>query len=194
MKNRTTIECVNPVSNSLCFGVHWGAISHNDLFGETNEFVDLDGGCIAFDKKDRYLFMVYFGNLEEKGIKHSGDDLVGDEWIDNEADNETICINLSELEPKVKKLFFVLNSYKGHKLTSIPFIRLRVYQGDFNQVDKVLAQFDVENNSKFSGATSVIMGRLCRKPDGWKFVAIGEPTRDRHIRDIITTIKKRFLN
>jgi len=57
-----------------------------------------------------------------------------------------------------------------------------------------LAQFDVENNSKFSGATSVIMGRLCRKPDGWKFVAIGEPTRDRHIRDIITTIKKRFLN
>jgi tellurium resistance protein TerZ len=182
---------------NFCVGLNWGAIVKTGVFGfgTTKEPVDLDASAVLFAANNQPIEIVYFGKLmsSDGAIKHSGDDLVGDTDGDDGLDNEIISLNLSKLSPGVDKIVFILNSFRGHDFAIVPFAHIRLYEGTPDRVQSVFAKFDVSKEPKFAGHVSMVMGKLYKRNDQWKFETIGEPTRDRSLQETIQTVMQRFL-
>jgi len=182
---------------SICLGLNWGAIQkRNGIFAKvTIEAVDLDASCAVFDKNKNLIDVICFANLNSANysIKHSGDDQVGDTNGDDGLDNEIIYVDLNNLAHNVEQIIFFLNSYKGHDFAIIPFASIRVYTGSFEKIEEVIAKFDVAKNAKFANHKSMIMGKVYKKDNKWKFSAIGEPTKDIKLEDTILTIMRSYL-
>ncbi len=180
----------------VSFGLNWGMITtkKSGFLGlgssTTKESVDLDSSCATFDENGNFLEKVYFGNLSgcSGAIKHSGDDRSGDSSEDDN-DNEVISIDLSKMPSNVKTVFFFLNSYQGHQFDKVPYSRIRV----LDETSKSLAEYNLSADSKFSGITTMILGKVVRTGTNWKFTAVGEPSKERDIAGTINEIKKSFL-
>ncbi len=183
--------------DQVCIGLNWGAIQKKSFFGliSNNEGVDLDGSVTCFTGAKKEIDTVYFGNLVSKdaAIRHSGDDLSGDTNGDDGKDNEIIEINLTRIAPNVEQIVFFLNSYKGQDFKTIPYSKIRIFQGNKNQVQEVLTTFNLSAEDKFAGAVSMIMGKLYRTGKGWDFKAIGEAVESKKIDGTIKIIQERFL-
>ena len=181
--------------SQICLGLNWGAIEKKSLFGKSKESVDLDGSCAIFNEKKDLLEVIYFGNLKSKNdsILHSGDDLSGDDGEDDGIDNEIIKVDLDQVGSEADQIVFILNSFQGHDFSTIPFARIRIFEGDFKKVENVVAHYDVAQSSKFKGFVSMIMGKLYKRGGEWKFSAIGEPTSDTKLKDSLKTVKERYL-
>lgn len=180
--------------NNFCVGANWGAISKKGFFGgDKKKAVDLDLSVGLFDSNKNLSNFVYFGRLEDSGIKHSGDDRTGDIDGDDGLDNEIISINLSQISSNVEQIVFVLNSYEGDDFATIPFASIRLYEGTPSSVNSVVAKFDIASDAKFSGYVSMILGKLYRRNGEWKFSAIGEPTTDKKLEQTLESVKNKFL-
>jgi len=134
--------------------------------------------------------VVYFGNLKFPGITHSGDDLTGDEDGDDGLDNEVIVVELSLLPPDIHHVVFILNSYRGHDFSTIPFASIRLYEGTPEKVENVVATYNIAKDPKFAGHISMLLGKLYKRNDRWRFNAIGEPTRDKKLQGSLITAKR----
>lgn len=178
---------------SLCVGVNWGAIEKKGFFGTKKVAVDLDASCAVFDANKQLLDVVYFGQLTAAGIRHSGDDLTGDMDGDDGLDNEVINVNLDQLAHNADHVVFVLNSFRGQDFKTIPFASIRLYEGTASRVDSVHAVYDIANDPKFAGSVSMVLGKLYKHNDSWKFAAIGETTPDRELKGTITTVTQAYL-
>jgi tellurium resistance protein TerZ len=182
---------------NVCVGINWGAIEKKGLFGfgATKEAVDLDASCALFDENKKLMDVVYFGNLKSKdqAVKHSGDDLTGDMGGDDGLDNEVITLDLGSLNPAVKHVAFVLNSFRGQDFGTIPFASIRIYEGTPKRVNEIFATYDIANGSDFKGHVSMVMGVFYVKNDEWKFNAIGEPTKDRKLEETVNTVMRNYL-
>jgi len=178
----------------MCVGVNWGAMEKKGFFGgKKKQAVDLDASCATFDGDKNSLEVVYFGQLRGQGIQHSGDDLTGDMDGDDGLDNEVIVVNLSQVNPKVEQIVFVLNSFQGQDFKDIPFASIRLYEGTPSRVDNIHATFDIANDPKFAGSVSMVMGKLYKKDGSWKFTAIGDATSDRKLEQTVDTVKAQYL-
>ncbi len=178
----------------LCLGVNWGAIEKKGFFGgKKKEAVDLDASCATFDANKNVLEVVYFGQLQGQGIQHSGDDLTGDMDGDDGLDNEVIIVDLARVNPAADQIVFVLNSFQGQDFKDIPFASIRIYEGTPSRVNTVHAKFDIAHDQKFAGSVSMVMGKLYKKDNKWKFTAIGEPTKDRKLEQTIQTVQNQYL-
>lgn len=178
---------------NVFFGVNWGMITtKGGLFGmgKTQESVDLDASCAVFDSNNKNIETVYFGNLRgcNNAIKHSGDDRSGDSSKDD-SDNEVISVDLSSLPASAKTLVFFLNSYKGHKFDKIPYSRIRVL--DESKVS--LAEYNLSGTPEFNNVSSVILAKVVKIGDSWKFTALGEPSKESKIDGTINEIKRTIL-
>lgn len=196
------------VLHKVYFGANWSAIRHyrtenytpgfiGRLLGRKSEVrevtdfiedVDLDATVLIYDKNYYLIDTVYYGHLSSicGAIRHSGDDLKGDQNGDDGMDNETISINLDMINPKAKYLVTVLNSYRHHKFDEIPHIGLRIYTGRLGKPDEVLAAYRLDNNPEFNDKEAIVLGYFY-KSDGssrWKFKADGTVTKERSIKDI----------
>lgn len=182
---------------NVCVGINWGAIEKKGLFGfgGTKEAVDLDASCALFDENKKLMDVVYFGNLKSKdqAVRHSGDDLTGDMGGDDGLDNEVITLDLGSLNPAVKHVAFVLNSFRGQDFGTIPFASIRIYEGTPKRVNEVFAKYDIANGSEFKGHVSMVMGVFYVKNGEWKFNAIGEPTKDRKLEETVNTVMHNYL-
>ncbi|MET3979594.1 tellurium resistance protein TerZ [Mucilaginibacter sp. UYP25] len=182
---------------SVCVGINWGAIEKKGLFGfgGSKEAVDLDASCALFDENKKLIDVVYFGNLKSKdnAVRHSGDDLTGDMGGDDGLDNEVITLDLGSLNPAVKYVAFVLNSFRGQDFGTIPFASIRIYEGTPKRVNEIFAKYDIANGSDFKGHISMVMGVFYVKNDEWKFNAIGEPTKDRKLEETVNTVMRNYL-
>ena len=182
---------------NFCVGLNWGAIVKPGLFGfgNTKEAVDLDASAALFAANNQVVEIVYFGQLmsTDMAVRHSGDDQVGDTDGDDGLDNEIITVDLSRLHPGIEKIVFILNSYRGHDFAVVPFAHIRLYEGTPERVQSVFAKFDIAKDPKFSGHVSMIMAKLYKRNDQWKFESIGEPTRDRTLQDTVRTVVQQFL-
>jgi tellurium resistance protein TerZ len=182
---------------NVCVGINWGAIEKKGLFGfgGTKEAVDLDASCALFDENKKLMDVVYFGNLKSKdqAVRHSGDDLTGDMGGDDGLDNEVITLDLGILNPAVKHVAFVLNSFRGQDFGTIPFASIRIYEGTPKRVNEVFATYDIANGSDFKGHVSMVMGVFYVKNGEWKFNAIGEPTKDRKLEETVNTVMRNYL-
>ena len=179
--------------NSFCVGANWGMIEKKGFFGKKKVAVDLDLSVALFDENKNFVNVVYYGNLQFNGIKHSGDDLVGDANGDDGLDNEVIEINLSQIPSNIYHIVFILNSFKGQDFATIPFASIRLYEGTPSRVQNVVATYNVANDPKFAGYVSMILGKLYKRNGEWKFSAMGEATKDRNLEETIKTTAEKFL-
>ena len=54
-----------------------------------------------------------------------------------------------------------------------------MYEGTSKRVNSVFANYDIATNSSFAGKGALILGKLYRRQNVWRFDAIGDPTADR---------------
>jgi len=180
--------------NSFCVGANWGAIESRSFFGGLKKVsVDLDLSVGMFNRRNQLNNTIYFRNLVAKGVKHSGDDLVGDVYGDDGLDNEVMTINLQDIPPYIEQLVFVLTSYKKQDFSTIPFASIRLYEGRPNHVNQIFANYNIASDSKFSGYVSMILGKLYRRGEEWNFSAIGEASKARDLKEILKVVEDRFL-
>lgn len=180
--------------NNFCIGANWGVIKGRGFFGgEKNISVDLDLSVGLFDQNRQLINTIYFRNLSARGIRHSGDDLVGDRFGDDGLDNEVISINLNEIDSSVEQIVFILNSYKKQDFATIPFASIRLYEGTPLRVNRIFATYNIASDAKFAGYVSMILGKLYKHKGKWKFSAIGEACKARDLRSTLNTIQDRFL-
>lgn len=181
----------------VCIGLNWGVILHTSLFGliKKRESVDLDGSVSTFDKNGKIIDTIYYHKLrsDDNAIVHSGDDRVGDLDGDDDLDNEIIKIDLNKVDDQVDQIVFYLNSYNGQDFAKIPYSKIRIFEGNEEQVDAVFATYNLSYKFSFTGYVSMIMGKLKRDGDKWKFFTIGEPIKATKIQDIIPVIQQKHL-
>lgn len=181
---------------NVCVGVNWGAIEKKGWFGGVSkEAVDLDASCVLYDNSKNTIDIIYFGSLNSKdgSIKHSGDDLTGDMGGDDGLDNEIITVDFTRISSNVEYVAFVLNSFRGHDFGTIPFASIRIYEGTPTRVNEVFATYNIAKDKSFAGHVSMIMGVFYKRNNEWKFNAIGEPTRDKKLKETIKTVQQNYL-
>jgi tellurium resistance protein TerZ len=179
----------------FCVGLNWGAIPKKSWFGTRYEAVDLDGSAILFDAENRCMDTVYYRQLfsQDRSIRHSGDELTGDNHSGDKLDNEVITLDLTKVRDNIEQIVFILNSYKGQDFATIPYAHIRLYEGQATRVKSTFAEFNVAAETKFQGFTSMILGKLYKKNGEWHFHTIGEPTKDATLHQTILTAQKSFL-
>ncbi len=186
---------------NFCVGCNWGAIVTytSAFFGlskkkEVQE-VDLDLSCIMVDGKGEPYDHIYsplyreevlqkFGlppgklDSRDKALHHSGDDRKGDQDGDDGLDNEIITVDLTKVDPNIHQIFFFLNNCGKEDFSQIPYASIRMYEGTPTVVKNVFAEYNVAAQPQYKDMTGIIMGKLYRRNDEWKFAAIGDAFPD----------------
>lgn len=179
---------------NFCVGANWGAIeTKNWLGGTQKKAVDLDISLGLFSESGQLLNTIYFGNKTAPGIKHTGDDRTGDVDGDDGLDNEVIMIDLEKIDSKVKYIAVVINSFTMIDFKDIPFASARVYDGTKDRVKEVLGYYEVAKNPEFAGAYCIIMASIYKHNDQWKFRAIGKPTPDSNINQMLSRFASEYI-
>lgn len=196
----------------FCVGVNWGAIEKKAFFGLSKSAtqVDLDLSCVMIDTGNNVSDHLYSpqyrpdilaqfglppGKLISRGnaLRHSGDDRAGDSGGDDGLDNEVITVNLSAVEPNISQIFFFLNNAGPEDFSQIPYAKIRMYEGTPTHVKEVFASYNVAAEPQYAGKKALIMGKLYKKDNEWKFNAIGDPTEDTFLGQTIHKIVKSYL-
>ncbi len=165
--DRINLSKDNPGLQKVRVGLSWdtkpGITADLDasvfLLGEDEKLIGDDG-------------LIFYNNTTsaEGAVVHSGDNRTGA----GDGDDETINIELSKVNPKVKSILVVLTSYAEQGSEKINFGRVknataRLYDGASG---KVLNEFDLSED--MSDATSMEMVKIYRNNNEWKLAAIGE--------------------
>lgn len=172
--------------------------------------VDLDLSCILVDNNGDFCDHIYSplykkellakfglppGKLQTANfaLTHSGDDREGDTGGDDGLDNEIITIDLSKLPSNVSQIFFFLNNCGKEDFAQIPYAKIRMYEGTSTHVKEVFAQYDVAAEKQYSQKRALIMGKLYKKEEQWKFHAIGDATEDAFLGQTIQRIINSYI-
>jgi tellurium resistance protein TerZ len=202
-----TIETREVVVNEGIFGIGRKTELRNYKH-ETD--VDLDLSCILVDNNGKLCDHIYSplykidvlakfglspGKLQtaNNALMHSGDDQEGDKGGDDGLDNEIITLDLNRLPSNVAQIFFFLNNCGKEDFSQIPYAKIRMYEGTSTNVKEVFAQYDVSAEKQYSGKQALIMGKLYKKEDQWRFHAIGDATEDSFLGQTILRIIKSYL-
>lgn len=146
--------------------------------------MDLDVAAVLLQRSGegcvREYSTVFFGNLEASGVKHSGDSLTGE----GSGDDETIIVELENVNPLVQQVAFVINIYtKGNCFSQVrtPYARVLTMDGE------VMAQYKLSDAGRENG---LVVARLLRAPDGvrWSFQAVGQPCGGQVYKDSLPRI------
>jgi len=197
---------------NFCIGVNWGAIQKKGFLGlgTKNIDVDLDLSCIMIDENNNLCDHIYspLYNIEalqqfglprgklvsvDGALKHTGDDLEGDKGGDDGLDNEIITVDLARVAPNVAKIFFFLNNVGEEDFSMIPYAKIRMFEGTPTRVNSVFADYNVSAEASYTGKKALIMAKLYKRNDEWKFDAIGDPTEDVFLGQTIHRIAKNYL-
>ena len=87
----------------------------------------------------------------------------------------------------------MLNSYNQIDFDKIPFASIRLYEGTPTRVNKVFASYNIVRYSAFAYKVAMILGKLYKRNGEWKFSAIGEPTSDRKLDELILNSVVKYL-
>ena len=167
--------------------------------------VDLDLSCIMLDEYKEMVDHIYSplyqkewlagyhlpkGKLFSKdgALNHSGDDLQGDAAGDDGLDNEVITVNLTKVRNNIREIFFFLNNAGPEDFSRIPYASIRMYEGTPQRVENVYAKYDVAAIPQFKDKRALVMGKLYRYREQWRFAAIGDAFEDRNLCETIARI------
>lgn len=173
--------------------------------------LDLDLSCVMVDDKGNLVDTLYsplynpvmFQSVglpvgkersSDGAMMSAGDDTEGDKGGDDGFDNEIITVDLKKINPRIAQIFFFLNIYSPRNVDflKIPYAAIRMFEGTPQRVNSVFASYDVAKDPQFAGKDALIMGKLYRHNNEWKFAAIGEAFTDNY--DLRNTIKRILSN
>lgn len=212
---RINLEKTNGAKlTQFCVGCNWGAVIEKKFFGLSSHVVDvdLDLSCLIFDAEGKPIDHIYsplyrFGDNKlglpngkvdsiDRALHHSGDDRKGDTNGDDGLDNEIITVDLSLVAPQVQQMVFFLNIYNNKEyqgdFSGIPYAYIRMFEGTPTKVKEVFAQYDVATQSTCAGKRALVMGKLYRRGNDWKFAAIGDAFEDKIIINTIARVIKDY--
>lgn len=201
---------------SFCVGVNWGAIETMKSgflgFGQKKvvEDVDLDLSCILVDANGELVDWIYspeyngylsknnfpLGKLttNDGALMHSGDDRQGDVGGDDGLDNEIISVDLNKVNNSVDRIFFFLNIYlnqgQNFDFSHVPFAKIRMYEGTPLKVNSVFSDYDIVTDANYKGKGALVLGKLFKNNNEWKFDAIGDASDDKIFLQTIQRILK----
>lgn len=161
-------------------GTGWDPLKKSGFFGKmfSSDEIDLDASVILFDDQKNPIDVVFFNKLksDDGAIIHTGDNLTGE----GEGDDESIIVNLHELNPSVTGLVFTVNSFQGQSFKEVDNAFCRLV--DEMSGGKEIARF---NLSEQGAHTGVIMAVLKREANDWSMRAVGKPMQGRTFQDMI---------
>jgi tellurium resistance protein TerD len=116
-------------------------------------------------------YFVFYNNLQSQdgSVKFLEDS----QLKDNNGDDETIEIDLSQVNPSVQEIVFVVTIYdvEGTNPTfkQVRNSFIRIYD---NATQKEMAKYELDE--QFSTETAIEFGRLYQKEGAWRFQAVGQ--------------------
>ena len=156
----------NPGLKKVMLGAGW------DTSNSGSDF-DLDIAAFLLDSNNKFNTVsnvIFFNNKAGRGITLGGDNRTGA----GEGDDETINIELDNIDPSIVKIVFVVTIHEAMAkrqtfgMINNSYVRLV----DLEQNGKELCRFNLKENG--STATSVIFAELYRNGAEWQFKAVGE--------------------
>lgn len=202
-----------PITN-FCVGCNWGSVVERSLMGliRRTTDVDLDLSCMMFDANGTPIDHIYsplfrFGERNigvpngkltsrDGALHHTGDDQSGDRKDDDGADNEVITVDLNAISPTVNKIVFFLNLYNDGNydgdFSGIPYAHIRMFQGQPNNPENVIAQYNIATRRECAGKRALILGQLQRRSNRWYFSAIGDAHPDPSIINTIARVIRSY--
>ena len=149
-------------------GLGWDANA-----SDSGKDFDLDASVFILGENRKLLsedHFVFYNNLKspDGAVEHTGDNLTGA----GEGDDESIKVNLSQIDPKACELCFVVTIHDAeNRRQNFGQVRnsfVRVYNPDTNEE---ILKYELDED--FSIETAVEFGRLYKKNGEWKFEAVG---------------------
>ena len=190
----------------FCVGCNFG------LF-KSNVDVDVDLSCLMFNAEGKPVDHIWsdlyrFGDHNvglpngkltslDGALHHTGDDLHGDADGDDGLDNEIITVDLDRVNAAVQSIVFFLNIYNNNEysgdFSGIPYAYIRMFEGTPDRPPRqVFAQYNVATQQNCVGMRALVMGRLYRVENNWKFCAIGDAFADPSILQTISRVIKDY--
>lgn len=199
----------------FCVGCNWGAVIRNSFFGlfKSKVDVDVDLSCLMFNAEGKPVDHIWsdlyrFGDhnvglpngkltSQDGALHHTGDDLHGDADGDDGLDNEIITVDLDRVNAAVQSIVFFLNIYNNNEysgdFSGIPYAYIRMFEGTPDRPPRqVFAQYNVATQQNCVGMRALVMGRLYRVENNWKFCAIGDAFADPSIIQTISRVIKDY--
>ncbi|MGN0606920.1 MAG: TerD family protein [Oscillospiraceae bacterium] len=167
---KTSLSKINPALNNIRVGLGWDVGS--------NTSYDLDSEIFLLGANEKVIgddWFVFYGQLTspDGAVVHHGDNKTGI----GEGDDEIIDINLSQLNPQVEKIVFVvtINEAKenGYNFGQIKNAYIRIID---NSNGKELVRFDL--SEYYKEVVSMVIGELYLKGGEWRFNPVGMGTGD----------------
>lgn len=175
--------------NALCVGLGWDEVEKkkgflSSLFGGDADDIDVDASALVLrnGKLARNEDLVYYGNLRHasSAVLHMGDNLTGG----GDGDDEQIKIYLGMLPPDCDRIVFVVNIYKAfQKQQHFGMVKNCFIRIVNDQTGVELMRYDLSEN--YDGMTGMIFGEVFRNGNEWDFSAIGQPTRDPGLKEMV---------
>lgn len=146
--------------------------------------IDCDASVFLLDdngKLQKNSNLIYFGNQRSNcgSVIHQGDNLTGK----GSGDDEVINVDLKKIPSDITQLIFVVNIYgaksKGQHFGMINNAFIRIVDENTNEE---IIRYNL--SSDYEGKTGLLIGRLYRRNDDWKFDALGEGTLDNGLEDM----------
>ena len=170
-----------PGLSKVIVGLGWDEVKRSrGFFAPKPKPIDCDAFALLLkngrltNNKD----VVYYGNLthETQAVKHMGDNLTGA----GEGDDEQIIIDLDRIPAEYDRIILAVNIYKAYERNQhfgmIENAFIRLVDGKDN---REMCIYNLTED--YSGMTAMLFGEIYRHNGEWKFNAIGQGTKDKHI-------------
>jgi stress response protein SCP2 len=154
--------------------------------------IDLDAAVICLDEALNCVEIIYFGNKRSNNgsIVHGGDEREGDVI----GDDERINLSLSSVDPRVKYLGFVINSYSGQELDDVARASCHLFE---TASKRDIATYTLTANRQLDKRTALIMAclyrsenRACGGEEGeWLLRIISEPAQGKTAQDNVDELQ-----
>lgn len=172
MEKGTVVDLPESTSlGQICAGLGWDVADELEM--------DLDVSAVCFSGAPKCVGAIFFGNMEEYGLMHSGDNLTGE----GEGDDEVIIANLEAIPELVQQIFFVVNIYtNGVSFEQVKDAYCRIF-------DRTGAEFARYILKEGRGKRGLIIARLFREPGNrWGFQALGQFCRGKTWKDALDDV------
>ena len=166
---KVSLSKFNSALDMIDVGLGWDVSTQN---------YDLDSSAFMLGSNDKVIgddwFVFYNQTCSPDGsVRHSGDNTTGE----GAGDDEVISIKLSQVNPSVSKIVFVvtINEAKQRNLnfSGVSNAYIRVVDRNMN---RELVRFNLTDY--YSNVTSMMVGEIYKKNNEWRFNPIGNGTDD----------------
>ena len=172
----------------LVFGISWdnktkdGIISK--ITGEKYD-ADLDLSCVMYDNNNDRIDCIWYAQLRSKcgSIRHKGDETIGEK----EVDDETVSIDLNNLNENAKTLIFVISSFAGDTFDHVDGAYWHLFDG---QTKREIGRYVFSPKDKSSA--KIVMRLQKTETEGlseWRIKALDEEATGHNVQEIFPEIR-----